>query len=200
MIYNQDLRSSFEVYLAEERRASPNTVIAYTTDLRQFVAYLAGHTDQKIVTQVTINDIRGWLVSLAKKGLAACSINRKISAIRRFYTYLQAKNYIIDNRTSMIRYLITTNRLPIFFQEKELLYLLNHYAFNASFTGLRDKLILELLYGTGSSRSELLSLRVRDIHLISGTIHIQRNRTRIISFPKPLKPLIRYYTCLKNGH
>lgn len=196
MMYNQDtLLYRFKTYLTTERKASQHTVIAYTTDLMQFVAYLAGHTDQKLLTQVTTNHIRGWIVSLVKRGLDACSINRKIAAIRRFYTYLQAVHYIIDNPTCMISYLKSKNRLPIFFQEKALLHFLNYYAFNATFTGLRDQLILELLYGTGIRLSELLSLRVGDIHLISGTIHIlgKRHKARVIPFPKPLKQIIRLY-------
>jgi len=194
----------FQIYLTTKRKASQHTVIAYKTDLLQFINYLVGNTDQKILTQATLNDIRSWIISLVKKGLDACSINRKIAAIRRFYTYLQAMHYIIDNPTCLIIYLKSKNMLPVFFQEKELLYFLDHYPFEPTFTGLRDKLILELLYGTGMLLSELLSLRATHIDLIKGTIRMlgKPNRARIIPFPMLLKPIIRSYLSKKRalGH
>lgn len=98
MMYNQEgLLHRFVAYLTTLREASWHTLIAYKVDLMQFVDYLAGYTDQQIVVQVTKNDIRGWIVTLARKGLDACSINRKISAIRRFYTYLQSIKGIASN-------------------------------------------------------------------------------------------------------
>lgn len=201
MEHQDILLHRFELYLTTNRKVSQHTVIAYKTDLMQFIAYLASNIGQKTVAQATLNDIRGWIISLVKKGLDACSINRKIAAIRRFYTYLQAMHYIMENPTRMILYLRSRNMLPIFFQEKELLYFLNHYPFNATFTGIRDKLILELLYGTGMGLSELLSLRASHIDLIGGTIHIlgKPNRSRIIPFPNPLKPIIRSYLSKKRA-
>lgn len=192
---NQKFCSLFEACLTVERRASIYTIIAYRTDLAQFVDYLSGFVPQKMLTEVTALDLRGWVMSLAKKGLSPCSINRKIASIRAFYIFLQKRKLIETSPAQQLKMLKGKKSLPIFFQEKELLSFLSQYEFAPSFSGLRDKLVLELLYGTGMRLAELLALCTKDINLVDGTLKVlgKRNKERIIPFPRPLKQLIETY-------
>ena len=197
---HQPFLSLFEGYLTAERRASPHTVVAYKTDLNQFVDYLSGLTPQKAVTEVTAQDLRGWMMSLAKEGLTHRSINRKMASLRLFYAFLQKRALMVDCPTDALKSLKGKKRLPIFFQEKELLSFLDQSLFPAHFSGLRDRLILELLYGTGMRLSELVALCQTDINLPDGTVKVvgKRDKERIIPFPRPLKQLIAAYLLEKE--
>lgn len=200
-MYNQNLLSRFEIYLATERRVSSNTVIAYKTDLMQFVHFLSRITSQKTLTAATMHDVRDWIMSLVKEALNTCSINRKMAALRTFYTFLQKKELMVDRPTDGLKSLKVKKRLPIFFQEKELLSFLNQYVFPVNFSGFRDKLILEMLYGTGIRLNELLSLQITDINLINRTIKVlgKRNKERLIPFLQPLKQMIEAYLSQKEA-
>lgn len=197
---NQLFLTLFEAYLTVERRASPHTVTAYKTDLNQFVAYLSGLIPEKIATEVTAQDLRGWVMALAKEGLTHRSINRKMAAIRIFYGFLQKRSLMVDPPTASLKSLKGKKRLPIFLQEKELVSFLDQYVFPVNFSGLRDKLILELLYGTGMRLAELVALCQTAINLTDGTVKVvgKRDKERIIPFPKPLKQLITTYLLEKE--
>lgn len=197
---NQRFLSLFEAYLTAERRASPHTIVAYKTDLKQFLDYLSRSVSEKVVTEVTTQDLRGWLMSLAKEGIVHRSINRKMAALRVFYTFLEKKALIVDHPIDALKSLKGKKRLPIFFQEKELLSFLDQYVFPVHFSGLRDRLILELLYGTGMRLAELIALCQEDVNLVAGTVRVigKRDKERIIPFPQPLKQLIATYLLEKE--
>ncbi|TSJ80593.1 MAG: tyrosine-type recombinase/integrase [Candidatus Cardinium sp.] len=195
---NQSLIALFEAYLTEEKRVSRHTVVAYKTDLNQFVAYLSGLN--LVVTEVKAQDLRGWIMSLAKEGLAHRSINRKMAALRIFYAFLEKKGRIATRPTDALKSLKGKKRLPVFFQEKELLAYLDQCLFPVHFARLRDQLILELLYGTGIRLAELIALCQTDINLAEGTIQVvgKRDKARIIPFPRPLDQLIAVYLAQKE--
>ncbi|CAH2559861.1 Putative Tyrosine recombinase XerC [Cardinium endosymbiont of Oedothorax gibbosus] len=197
---NQSFLALFEAYLTSERRASPHTVVAYKTDLHQFVDYLSGLAPAKIVTEVTAQDLRGWMMALAKIALTHRSINRKMAALRIFYAFLQKRAFMMGHPTDALKSLKGKKRLPIFFQEKELLACLDPYLFPVNFSGLRDQLILELLYGTGMRLAELIALCQTDINLADGTVKVvgKRDKARIIPFPRPLKQSIAAYLLEKE--
>lgn len=197
---NQSLLTLFETYLTVERRASGHTTTAYITDLNQLVDYLSGLIPQKIVTQVTPQDLRGWLISLAKSGRTHRSINRKMAALRIFYAFLEKRSLVDDLPTASLKSLKGKKRLPIFFQEKELISCLDQHLLPGDFSGLRDKVILELLYGTGMRLAELLTLDQKEINLTECTVKVigKRNKERIIPFPVPLRALITSYLMEKE--
>jgi integrase/recombinase XerC len=137
---------------------------------------------------------------LAKEGLNHRSINRKIATIRTFYAFLQKRALIVISPTQPLRSLKWKKSLPIFFQKREWLSFLDQHTFGTTFAGLRDQLILELLYGTGMRLAELLALCASDINLTDGTLKVvgKRNKERIIPFPRPLKQLIETYVLKKE--
>ncbi|WP_339043961.1 tyrosine-type recombinase/integrase [Cardinium endosymbiont of Tipula unca] len=197
---NQLFLSLFEGYLTAEKRASIHTIVAYKADLAQLVAFLSNLSPQRSLKETTPQALRSWMVSLAKQGLSNRSINRKIVAVRTFYLFLQQRAFIPTNPTDQLKSLKSAQRLPIFLQKKELLSFLEQYAFENTFAALRDRLILELLYGTGMRLAELLALRTLDVHLPDGTLKVvgKRNKERIIPFPRPLKEVIAAYLLQKE--
>ena len=187
--------AAFIDHLVYERRLSKHTSQAYYTDLQQFFAYLQHHLPAVQAAQASPQVLRAWMVYLADKGLSSRSINRKVASLRAFYRFLYSRAYIQTEPTVKLKTLKVKKSLPIFLRAPELLRLLDHHEFADTFEGWRDKLVLELLYGTGIRLSELLHLQDRNIYLYGGTIKVlgKRNKERTIPFPQHLVQIIERY-------
>jgi len=182
-------------HLTSERRLSPHTTRAYQTDLQQWAAYLSTQAPDQSLATVTYPLLRAWIVALAQQGLSHRSINRKMASLKAFYRFLHTQGHMAQNPTTQLSPLKCQQLLPVFLREKEVLHLLDHHPFEDSFEGWRDKLVLELLYGTGIRLSELLTLRDADVDVYATTLRVvgKRNKVRIIPFPKSLKQVIERY-------
>jgi integrase/recombinase XerC len=136
-----------------------------------------------------------WVADLAQQGLQSSTINRKIASIKAFYRFLHANDYIAEEPTFQLGTLKLSRKLPVFLREEELLSLLDNHPFEDTFEGWRDKLILELLYGTGIRLAELLALYDAAVNLHDNTIKVlgKRNKERVIPFPKSLTQIIERY-------
>ena len=123
-----------------------------------------------------------------EKDLNPRSVNRKIVSLRSFYKYLLRNGAIETDPTTKVKVLKTPKKLPDFVQEEDILRLLDHFTFEDDFTGWRDRLILELFYGTGIRLSELIGLKESDIDPFQNQIKVlgKRNKERIIPFAKNL--------------
>lgn len=185
--------TSFLQYLASERRLSKHTVQAYKTDLEQFLSYLAA--SKLLLVEATHKVLRAWVVVLVQKGLCGKSVNRKIAALKAFFHFLHQQGHFTQNPASQLNTLQTGSALPTFVREQEILTLLERHIFEDSLEGWRDKLVLELLYGTGIRLSELIGLRDADVCLHNHTVQVlgKRNRERIVPFPRGLQPVIEAY-------
>jgi len=190
---------SFLKYLQYEKRFSKHTLISYKTDLTQFGDYL--DTQFQIKTgEVNHGHIRAWVVSLVEANISPRSINRKIATLRSYYKFLLKREEIPQNPTSKIKVLKTSKKLPQFVKQAELDNLLDHFEFKETLSGWRDKVMLEILYGTGVRLSELINLKNPDIDLDNRTIKVlgKRNKERIIPFSNSLKGVIRNYKKFKD--
>ena len=187
--------AAFIDHLVYERRLSKHTSQAYYTDLQQFFAYLQRHLPAVQAAQASPQVLRAWMVYLADKGLSSRSINRKVASLRAFYRFLYSRAYIQTEPTVKLKTLKVKKSLPIFLRAPELLRLLDHHEFADTFEGWRDKLVLELLCGTGIRLSELLHLQDQNIYLYGGTIKVlgKRNKERTIPFPQHLVQIIERY-------
>lgn len=191
---------SFLKYLQYEKRLSKHTVLAYQNDLnqlRQFLEEVHSHSD---VSGATYAMIRSWIVSLVEAGIGASSVNRKIACLRSFYKYLVKREIIAVNPMSRITVLKTKKRLPNFVKEEDMVNLLDNNVFDETFESQRDRLILEMFYGTGIRLSELIGLREKSIDLRNRTLKVlgKRNKERVIPFPQNLVLLIKNYLVVRN--
>lgn len=189
---------SFLKYLRYEKRLSPHTVLAYEHDLSQFGEFL------QISFEVTAEGatypmIRSWIAQLAEAKLEPRSINRKIATLRSFFKYLLIQEVISSNPMQKIRVLKTDKPLPAFVRENDLIAVFEQ-PFDNTFTGWRDRLVLELFYATGIRLSELLTLSEKNINLKQQTIKVlgKRNKERVIPFTQNLVSIIKTYTEIRN--
>lgn len=191
---------SFLKYLQFEKRLSRNTVLAYQNDLQQFRQFLGEAVSHDDIAAADYTMIRSWIVSLVESGMEPASVNRKIACMRSFYKFLLAQEGITKNPTAQITVLKTKKRLPGFVKEEDMVNLLDNHDFGDNFEGHRNRLILEMFYGTGIRLSELIDLKEKSIDLKNRTIKVtgKRNKERVIPFSSGLVLLIKRYLDTRN--
>ncbi|MGE6221239.1 tyrosine-type recombinase/integrase [Nubsella zeaxanthinifaciens] len=192
--------NDFLTYLKHEKRCSPHTLTSYQKDLMQFTEFLAGEQVANLVDAKTAN-IKNFLVHLLQHHLSEAAINRKLSCIKSYYRFLQREGAIETNPASVIKTLKTPKRLPVFIEEVKMDQLLdNENIFDDSFSGKRNKLIVEMLFGTGLRLAELISLKDKDVNLYEGVIKVlgKRNKERIIPLHQTLLKEIEEFISLKT--
>jgi integrase/recombinase XerC len=193
-------QESFINYLQFEKRYSSHTVIAYKNDLDQFVQYCTEMIGAFDVNRVDAKIVRGWIVNLMEQNLSARSVNRKVTTIKSFFKYLMKEQIVDKNPAIHLPLPKIRKKLPNFVEENNLNHLLDDGFFENNFTGIRDKLILTLLYGTGIRLAELLKLKETDFNTKEFLIKVlgKRNKERIIPYPKSINNLLELYVQVKN--
>ena len=191
---------SFLKYIQFQKRYSPKTVISYQTDLRQFEQYILVSFQEDKIEAAAYGLIRAWIVSLVELKLDAASINRKIACLRSFYKFLMQQEIVVKNPMAKIRVLKTKKKLPHFVKEEDMNALLDNSDSTNNHEGLREKLVIELFYGTGMRLSELINLRESQVNLKSRTIKVigKRNKERVIPFADNLVSMIQAYRKVRD--
>ncbi len=186
---------SFCDYLSHQKRYSPHTITAYKKDLEQFKQFLLTNFELENLKEANSSIIRSWIVQLIEDGVSTRSINRKISTLKSFYKYLLKNKEIEVSPLLKVVTPKTSTRLPVFVGENEMSKLFSEIEYENNFEGIRNKLILELLYSTGIRLTELVNLKLSSIDNSNSTIKVigKRNKERIIPFGKNLNESIFNY-------
>lgn len=179
--------------LENEKQYSKNTIISYRNDLDLFNIYLTENNINSI-KNIDYSVIRGFLNYLYNKKYSNRAISRHISSLRSFYKYLIKNHIVEDNPMTLVSNPKTEKRLPKVVYNNELEAILSAPDKNTTL-GLRDALILELLYSTGIRVSELVNIKVKDINLSMKEIRIfgKGSKERIVLFGDKCKNLIIDY-------
>lgn len=195
------LIDSFLDYLRYERNYSNYTIGAYSKDLRQFEDYVKKYKEG-IFDPVDVDTdlVRNWVVVLMDEKLSPVSVNRKLSSLKSFFKFLMKQGSISVNPLRLITGPKTKKPLPYFIKDKEMEFLLDGDGFGEDFEGVRNRLMLEMLYDTGIRRSELIGMQDSDVDCESMQIRVtgKRNKQRLIPFAEGLKNLIEAYTEVRN--
>jgi integrase/recombinase XerC len=201
----------FIQYIRFEKRYSPHTVSAYQSDLEQFMLFLnpSGQPVQVVTpADITHHDIRNWMVQLMDNKLLARSVNRKIATLRKYFKFLLQEGVITANPTSRISAPKVPQNLPTVVDSDKLTDMLDgkmdtedKKMFEDDFAGLRNKLVIEMLFGTGMRLAEITGIKETDINLYEGTIKVlgKRNKQRIIPLNNELTLLLKRYSEAKKS-
>jgi integrase/recombinase XerC len=189
------VKDRFLAYIQYEKRYSPNTVTAYRTDLDQFFAFLSAQYQVSEITDIDHAIIRSWLVFLMEQGDSPRSVNRKLTSLKSFYRFLLKEGVVENNPMRRIISPKTSKRLPEFVEAEKMTSLFEHFNQDGGFSGMRDRIIIEMFYNTGIRLSELMNLKESDIDFHSDTIKVlgKRNKERIIPFTKKFGLLLKDY-------
>jgi len=206
--------------LRSRKNLSPNTVIAYRTDLVQFISFFVKHFELADISgfdpeKVTAVDVRLFMGSLIERGVQQRSIARKLAAVKSFYRYLQEAGHI---KSSVFSYITTPKyprRVPGFLTEQQTEKLFNQVLIGSesdsgnsktnalveSFVRERDRSILELLYGSGLRISELIGLTMDFLDLENGYVKLtgKGRKQRIVPVGQPcVDALKKYFEVRRN--
>ncbi|TPV35519.1 integrase [Paucihalobacter ruber] len=192
--------AEFKDYLLLEKKYAKHTVTAYLKDLESFSDFLNAEQYHTKVSEVNYSQIRSWIVLMVNTGLSNRSINRKISSLNTYFKYLMKIEQVSTNPLSSHKALKTEKKVQIPFSQKEVETALNEIAFENSFEGLRDRLIIELLYATGMRRSELINLKLSDVDLESDILKVlgKRNKERYIPLIASVKENLKTYLVYRS--
>ena len=181
-------------HLKKNRRYSLHTITAYESDLAQLQKYLKKQYDLE-VAEANSASLRSWVIELLETGTQNKSVNRKISTLKSFYKFLMKEGYISLNPTDKLISPKVASSLPQFVREVEMDNLLDEFQFEESFKGVRDKMIIELLYSSGIRLIELVNLQVSDLDLVDSQIKVvgKRNKERIIPLHQALIRTMKSY-------
>ena len=171
----------FLTWLAVERGRAQTTLVAYRTDLRQYVAFLA--TQGQTLASASESDIERYVHAQRASGRAASSVTRALVAVRTMHRFLVDEGRATSDPAADIDAPRKPASLPKALKEDEVAQLL------AAVVGVepshrRDRAILELLYATGMRISELTGLSLADIDAETGVIRVfgKGSKERIVPF------------------
>ncbi len=179
----------FARHLATERRGSPHTARAYLSDLAQYAAYLAEVGVPLVPSSAAA--VRGFLARAAGRGGPA-TLGRKLSALRSFYRFLVREGLAPSNPARGMASPRRPRRLPEVLPEEEVAALVEAPAGEGALA-LRDRALLELLYGSGVRVSELTSLSLDDVDLEGAEVRVlgKRRKERVVPFGQPAREALR---------
>jgi integrase/recombinase XerD len=173
-VYLEDFLS----YLASEKGLSKNTLSAYKADLSLFLNYLA--KEQQSFTQESVIH---FLEERQKKGLASSSLSRSLVALKVFCRFLKREKILETNVADRLEGPKIWQKIPEVLSTQEIETLLTAPDLN-SFTGCRDKAILEVLYASGLRVSEVCSLNLYDVGDDSIRVKGKGGKERIVPIAK----------------
>lgn len=191
---------SFLRYLEFEKRLSKHTLIAYKTDLLQFKSFLKQTYETDDTSLANYGMIRSWVALLVEEKNEPRSVNRKIATLRAFYKFLMRQGTLSKDPLLKIKALKTQKRLPSFVREEEMNKMLDQVVFDDTLEGHRDRLIMELFYGSGMRLAELLQLGDKSINFKNRTLKVlgKRNKERVIPFSESLVHIIKDYQQVRD--
>lgn len=166
---NEQLLDDFLNYLTVERGASAHTLSAYRGDLRAYLKHLAGRGADPL--KATRDDVVAFMAALQQQGMAPSTVERKIAAVKSFYGFLIHEGLTDAHPTVDVSLPKVPARLPEVISISDARELLSQ-PFPEGPVGLRDRAVLEVLYGCGLRVSELTNLDILDLDLDGGFVRV----------------------------
>ncbi|MCK4234559.1 tyrosine recombinase XerC [candidate division WOR-3 bacterium] len=184
----------FLVYLEIEKQFSPYTKRSYKNDLLQFCDYLKSEFKVFDVERVSFKHIRNFVGSLIRGGFKNSSAERKLAAIKSFFSFLTKKGYIKSNPARLVKSPKKEIRVPSFLTQEDAKRLMN-LNYGKKLTDVRNRTILELLYGTGMRAQELCQLDIDSINISRATVKVKGKggKERILPLGEVVFSVIQNY-------
>lgn len=191
---------AFIDYLQLEKKYSKHTVGAYKRDLLAFADFLSQEFQQEDLSEIHYPQIRSWIVHLVNQNMTNRSINRKMSSLTSFYKFLQKTEVISIHPMAQHKALKVEKQLQVPFSAKEVDQVLMAMNADDSFSSVRNKLMVELLYSTGIRRTELIGIKESDVNTVDNVIKVlgKRNKERYVPILSSVSETLLDYLNLKK--
>ncbi|UXU49049.1 tyrosine recombinase XerC [Staphylococcus arlettae] len=178
--------------LKVERQFSEHTLKSYYDDIVQFNSFL----EQEYLNLNTFEykDARNFLSFLYSKNLKRTTVSRKISTLRSFYEYWMTQDETVVNPFVQLVHPKKEQYLPHFFYEEEMEALFQTVSTDVK-KGMRDRVILELLYATGIRVSELVNIKIQDLDMQTPGVKVlgKGHKERFVPFGEFCRQSIEVY-------
>ncbi|MBN1212677.1 MAG: tyrosine recombinase XerD [candidate division Zixibacteria bacterium] len=184
------LLDDYRQHLKLERGLSENSLNAYIADLAAFANTVKGKSPLKISPV----DISGYFMSLTRKGQKPATLARKIASIKGFFAYLKENNRIKENPALVYAAPKIARYHPDYLSATEIASIIEAIEPDSA-SYLRDKTIIEFLYGSGLRLSELINLKISDMELEAGFLRIlgKGNKQRLVPVGEYAKKTVTSY-------
>ncbi|HBS48161.1 TPA: site-specific tyrosine recombinase XerD [Candidatus Dependentiae bacterium] len=182
----------FETYLLTSKRVSQNTFLAYKQDLNQFLDFLS--KKQASIESCKVSDLKEFVKTLKDAELKNKSLARKISSLKQFFIFLE-NQFQLPNKAENLLIPKIESTLPLYLTSDEVEKLFEATTTDKSMKGIRNQVIIFLLYASGMRVSELINLTVDQVHFDTGFIHLvgKGNKERTVPIPLNILELLRFY-------
>jgi integrase/recombinase XerD len=196
---DRDFVKEYLSYIQVEKGLARHTLESYSRDLARLNQW--ANANGKRPVDLTRADLRKWISSLTRDGLAPTSIARAVSAVRGFYKFLMLDGHIKRHPAEDLDTPQRFSYLPRFLTEDEINRLLNAPDVSTH-VGVRDRAILEIMYATGLRVSELVSLKRADVDLHAGLVvcHGKGSKERRVPLGKSAIHWLQQYESVKAGY
>lgn len=188
---------AFLDFLQIEYKYSNNTTAAYKNDLNQFVKFMVNGQYSQITdwTNVTSEIVHDYVDFMKSRSYASSSVARKVAAVKSFFNYLHAHDFIEENPTTDIESPRVKKRLPKTLTSEEVVRLLEAPTHKTSPKNYRDVALLTMLYATGMRVTEVVSLHENDIDLENNILYCpgKDEQARELPFDKLTRDVLMDY-------
>ncbi len=194
----KQIQTKFEAYLLTEQRVSTNTFFSYKRDINQFIEFL--EKNNIFLEKLTGDELKQFVHHLYGLKLSARSIARKISTLKTFFSYLSS-HFDIKNNTKELHIPKIEKRLPTYLTQEEITRILVYSEKDRSPLGIRNSMMIYLLYGSGMRVSELVGIKISDIHFDTRFISIEGKggKQRMIPLPQSVMTLLNNYIQMQTS-
>ncbi|MES3018927.1 MAG: site-specific tyrosine recombinase XerD [Bacteroidota bacterium] len=180
MDWQSSLRG-FKAYLKLERSLSPNTIEAYLHDVDKLLQFFMSRSEEKKPSTVTKSDLKDFLTWVNELGMIPPTQARVLSGLKAFFKYLVLDNKIETDPSALLESPKMTRKLPDTLNIPEINSIIDAIDLSKP-EGMRNKAMLETLYGSGLRVSELTGLKISNLHLDIEFIKIlgKGNKERLV--------------------
>ena len=195
---DRDFIKEFLTYIQVEKGLARHTLESYKRDLDRLQTWATANGQQ--LSELTRADLRKWIASLSREGLAPTSVSRAVSATRGFFKFLMLDGHIKIHPAEDLDTPQRFSYLPKFLTEEEINRLLAAPDVSTA-EGIRDRAVLEVMYATGLRVSELVDLKLNDVDLLAGLLvcHGKGNKERRVPLGKSAIHWLQQYFAVKAG-
>ena len=175
------LHKGFKTYLRLERSLSANSINSYLQDMTKLEEFTAAELNGKSATQITLNDLKAFLKWVNLQGMKASSQARTLSGIKAFFKYLVLEEEISNDPSILLQSPKISRKLPDTLSLLEINSLIDAIDLSSP-EGMRNKAMLEMLYGCGLRVSELVGLKISNLFLDIELVKVQGkgNKERLV--------------------
>ncbi len=179
-------------YMRNEKRKAENTLVAYERDLKAFEKFLAARGVESL-TGCSDSDAVAYVIELNRDNKSKPTINRKISAIRNYYEFEISRGLRTGNPFNRVRSAKGDKRQIDYLTVEEIEKLLELP--DSSNKGLRDRALLEFMYGTGARVTEVVRLRFSDVNIRMSfvTLRDSNDESRIVPLGRYARAALEEY-------